>query len=78
MAAIMPVKKAPKNVAITVPRITIHMASVNLAFSFPTSALPDNQRIGEIIIVFTTMLITNQSKFTAKSYFTPNILHQIT
>jgi len=42
MAAMMPEKKAPKNVPTTVPRMTIQMASVNFAFSFPTIALPDN------------------------------------
>jgi len=55
MAAMKPEKKAPNNVPITVPRTTIQMASVNFAFSFPTMALPDNQRKGEIIIVFMIM-----------------------
>jgi len=77
MTAIIPVKKAPKNVPITVPRMTIQMASVNFAFSFPTSALPESQRTGEIIIVFTIMFMTSQSKLIGKSHFTSNILHQI-
>jgi len=62
MAAIIPVKKAPKNVPITVPMMTIQIASVNFAFSFPTSARPDSQRIGEIMMVFMTMLMTSESK----------------
>lgn len=64
MDAMMPVKNAPKIVPTTVPKTTMPTASVNLAFSFPTSALPESQRTGEIMIVFTMMDITIQSKLT--------------
>ena len=64
MAAMKPVKKAPKNVPTKVPMTTIHMASVNFAFSFPTSDLPDSQRTGASTIVLIMMLITNTSKLT--------------
>jgi len=37
-AAIKPPTKAPTAAPITVPRTTIHIASVNLALSFPASA----------------------------------------
>jgi hypothetical protein len=39
---------------------------VNFAFSFPTRALPASQRTGDRIIVYTTMLITKESKLIAK------------
>jgi len=67
MEAIKPMNKAPKSAPITVPRMTIQMASVNFAFSFPASALPDSQRTGESIMVFTIMFMTSASKLIAKS-----------
>lgn len=67
MEAMMPTKKAPKSVPITVPRMTIQTASVNFAFPFSTSALPDSQRTGESIMVFTIMFMTSASKLIAKS-----------
>lgn len=65
MEALIPVKKAPKSVPTTVPSMTIQMASVNFALSFPTIALPDSQRTGDSIIVFTIMFIASTSKLTA-------------
>lgn len=74
MAAIKPVNKAPKKVPTKVPTMTIQMASVNFAFSFPTRALPESQRTGESIIVLTIMCITNVSKLIAKFDAPPQIL----
>ena len=65
--AIMPEKRAPKSVPITVPRTIIHTASVNLALSFPTIDLPDSQRNGDRIMVFTITYITSTSKLIANS-----------
>ncbi len=59
-----PAKKAPKSVPITVPKITIQMASVNFALSFPASALPESQKTGDSIMVFTMTWITKASKLT--------------
>ncbi len=67
MEAMMPVKKAPKIVPTTVPRITIQTASVNFALFSPTIALPDSQRSGDSIMVFMIMFKATASKFTAKS-----------
>lgn len=64
--AVMPLKKAPKSVLIKVPRTTIQIASVNFAFSFPTSALPESQRTGETMIALRMMLMTNLSKLITK------------
>ena len=54
-AAIRPLLKAPTTAPITVPRTTIHIASVNFAFSLPASALPANQSTGATIMVPTTI-----------------------
>jgi hypothetical protein len=62
IAAIKPPMKLPMTAPITVPRITIHTASVNFAFSFPTSALPANQRTGATIIVPTTIWINSATR----------------
>ena len=60
--AIMPENKELKTVLITVPRTTIHIVSMNFAFSAPTSALPDNQRTGDNMMIFTTTCIKSMSR----------------
>jgi len=65
IAAITPEKTAPKSAPTTVPMMTIQMASVNFAFSFPTIALPDSHRTGDIKIVPTMILMTSMSKLIA-------------
>ena len=52
-----PGSNAPIIALIAVPRKTIHIASMNLALSDPTSHLPASHRNGATIIVPTTMLI---------------------
>jgi hypothetical protein len=62
MAAIIPPMKrlkSPTMLPITIPRVTIQIASVNFAFSLPTSVLPTIQRMGETTIMPTMMLINN-------------------
>ena len=65
--AMMPEKRAPRSVPIKVPRIIIQTASMNFALSFPTITLPDSQRTGDSMMVFTMMCMTSISKLTAKS-----------
>lgn len=69
-AATKPVNIAPKSEPTTVPTTIIQMASVNFAFSFPTSALPASQRTGERIMTFTITFTKNDtissSRLTAK------------
>jgi len=59
--------KAPKTDPTTVPTAIVATASVNLAFSFPTNALPDNQRTGESMMMFTMMLIISAFRSIAKT-----------
>jgi hypothetical protein len=63
--AIMPENKELNIVLITVPRTTIHTASRNFAFFAPTSALPDNQRTGDNMMIFTTICIKSMSRLSA-------------
>jgi len=65
--AIMPEKRAPKSVPITVPRTIIQIASVNFALSFPTIDLPDSQRKGDRIMVFIITCMASASKLIANS-----------
>jgi len=58
IAPIMPEKKAPRIAPITDPRTTIQTASLNLAFSAPTKALPASQTNSEFATTLRTMLIT--------------------
>jgi hypothetical protein len=57
IAATKPPTKAPTIAPITTPRTTIQIASVNLAFSFPTKALQTSHKMGATTIMPTTMLI---------------------
>jgi len=52
------------SVPITVPMRTMNMASVNFAFSLPTTPLPASQRTGAIMIVFTMMCMRSAFKST--------------
>jgi len=65
--AMKPVKKAPRSAPTTVPMMTVNMASVNFALSLPTIALPDSQRNGDSMMVFTMMFTASASKLTAKA-----------
>jgi hypothetical protein len=58
-AAIKPPMRAPTIAPITTPRMTIQIASVNFAFSLPTSVLPTSQSMGAMIITATTTLINS-------------------
>jgi len=65
-AAMMPEMRAPKTPPTIVPMTTVITASLNLAFSLPTTIRPESQRAGETTIVDTIMLINNASKLKAK------------
>lgn len=64
-AAMMPVMRAPKTPPTMVPMATVITASLNLAFSLPTTIRPESQRAGEITIIETITLINNASKLKA-------------
>jgi len=68
MEAMKPLKSDPKNAPMTVPRITIHMASVNFALSFPESALPESHNTGDSIMTLIITWMTNKSKFRANPF----------
>jgi hypothetical protein len=67
IVAIMPEKKNSKKDPIKVPKTTIHIASVDLAFCPPTNILPEIQRTGAKTIMRIIIEITNASKFIAIS-----------
>ena len=70
--AIMPVNIAENIEPKRVPIKIIQIASVNFAFSFPTSALPASHKTGESMIVgtitFMTRFISSSSKLIAKLF----------
>lgn len=59
-----PVKNAPNTAPTTVPIAIVASESVNLAFSFPTSVLPESHKTGESMMIFKMILITITSRFT--------------
>ena len=75
--AIIPVKKAENIDPNSVPMRMIQMASVNLALSFPTIALPPSHKIGESMMVGTmTFMIrftSSWSRLSVKVFLHPSI-----
>ena len=51
----------------TAPRITIHIASVNFAFSGPTNALPASHTKNEFTIMLITTAISKYKMFDVSS-----------
>ena len=71
--AIIPETKALNTAPITVPKTTIHKASMNLAFEPPTRILPAIQRTGVSTKTLIIMLINMVSTFNA-IFITSNII----
>ena len=69
--AIIPEKNALKTPPITVPRTTIHKASINLALLAPTRSLPAIQSTGVNTKTLTIMLTNKISRFNVivKSFY---------
>lgn len=63
IADIIPETKKPIIPPITVPKITIHSASINRALLPPTRSLPAIQRTGVKTIALTITCISNPTKF---------------
>jgi len=68
IAAIIPAKRYWKIPPITIPRTTIHIASVNFALSLPASSLPAIYRTGDRIMMLMIKFITNVSKLSAMQF----------
>lgn len=72
IAPIIPERNAPTIPPITAPRTTIHIASVNFAFSGPTNAFPASHTNNEFII---TLITTATSRYRMFDISIANCFH---
>ena len=64
---IIPDRNAPSSPPMTAPSITIHIASVNFAFSGPTNALPASHTNNEFTMMLITTAISKYAMFDISS-----------